>query len=200
LQHYPIRTIKINLFCQTLLYQAVTNLNSHITVYITVLGEHHPAIQKMSSNTPKTNEKSLMEKALMFGWKPTPAKFPELPNVIIWFRFILALCCGLYIGLAHNDRGSVNLLYALNLVTFVPVFYATSYLGASLEEFGNKVIFGGAFQSLALVVLIWIYLYTMEHAEDKAAFASMLNKVMEDAETATARASESLNVDTAKPA
>jgi hypothetical protein len=39
----------------------------------------------------------------------------------------------------------------------------------------------------------------MKHAEDEAAFASVFHKGVEDADTATATTSESLNFDTAKP-
>lgn len=70
-------------------------------------------------------------------------------------------------------------MFALNLVTFIPIFYATTYLGAKQEEFGAKLIFGGVFQGLALTLLIWLYMYTASHPEDEAAFASVFGKMSE---------------------
>ena len=140
----------------------------------------------------------------MPGWKPTPETFPELPDIVLWMRFAFALCFGIYLGVTNNERGGVNLLYALNLVTFVPTIYTSFYLGARLEDFGNKLIFGGAFQGLALVLLIWIYFYTQQHEADEAAFASVLNKAVEDAAAAAtdsaATASDSLKMEFVKPA
>ncbi|KAL3896672.1 MAG: hypothetical protein SGARI_007111 [Bacillariaceae sp.] len=139
----------------------------------------------------------------MPAWKPTPETFPELPTVILWMRFIFAVCFGFYVGLTNNERGAVNLLYALNLVTFVPTIYVSFYLGAKLEDFGNKLIFGGAFQGLALVLLIWIYFYTQQHEADEAAFAAIFHKAADEAAEASADSaatgSESLKSEFVKP-
>jgi hypothetical protein len=147
---------------------------------------HHPVKTKgvkMTSSSPATPEKSLLEKLLTPGWKPSPATFPELPECIIWMRFVLAICFGIFIGLESKPRGGVNVMFALNLIAFVPVFYATTYLGASQDEFGAKLIFGGVVQGLALTILIWIYFYTGNHPEDLAAFTAVFGNSTEAATT-----------------
>jgi tryptophan-rich sensory protein len=133
----------------------------------------------MSSPSSTIQKKPMLEKLLKPGWKPTPTTFPELPDCIFWIRFFIAIFYGIYIGLEEKSRGGVNLMFALNLVTFIPVFYATTYLGASQEEFGAKLIFGGVMQGLALTILIWVYMYTGSHPQDEAAFASVFGKLME---------------------
>ncbi|KAG7361455.1 hypothetical protein IV203_036555 [Nitzschia inconspicua] len=132
----------------------------------------------MSSPSSTVEKKSMMEKLLTPGWKPKPATFPELCECIVWIRFVIAVCYGVYIGLEEKSRGGVNLMVALNLVTFVPVFYATTYLGASQEEFGANLIFGGVMEGLALTTLIWVYMYTASHPEDEAAFSLVFGKLM----------------------
>ena len=56
-------------------------------------------------------------------------------------------------------------------------------------------------KQLALVLLIWIYFYTLEHPEDEAAFAAVFNKGAEDSATAesTSTAPEALKSEFAKP-
>jgi hypothetical protein len=111
--------------------------------------------------------------------KPTPETFPELPDCIIWIRFFLALVYGLMIGLQPNSRGAVNIMFAVNLVSFVPFFYATTYLGATQEEYGTKLIYGGVPQGIALVLLIWLYFYTEFHVADEAALKAAFSKLAE---------------------
>jgi hypothetical protein len=125
----------------------------------------------MPSQSAAISEKSLLEKLLTPGWNPSLTTFPELPDCIIWMRFVLAIFFGFFIGLESKSRGGYNLMFALNLIAFVPVFYATTYLGASQDEFGAKLVFGGVIQGLALTVLIWVYFYTGSHPHDEAAFS-----------------------------
>jgi hypothetical protein len=133
----------------------------------------------MSSPPSAITKKSLLEKLLTPGWKPSPTTFPELPDCIIWMRFALAICFGIFIGLESKSRGGVNIMFALNLIAFVPIFYATTYLGASQDEFGAKLIFGGVVQGLALTILIWVYFYTGSHVQDVVAFASVFGNSTE---------------------
>mmetsp|Transcript_18475 Transcript_18475/g.32600 ORF Transcript_18475/g.32600 Transcript_18475/m.32600 type:complete len:162 (+) Transcript_18475:172-657(+) len=124
-----------------------------------------------------TTKKSVMQKLLAVNSKPTPETFPELPDCVIWIRFVLALGYGFFVAFQQNSRGAVNLLFAINLVTFIPVVYANTYLGANQEAYGTKLLFGGAMQGIGLVLLIWIYFYTEAHAEDEAAFVSAYEKL-----------------------
>jgi hypothetical protein len=71
-------------------------------------------------------------------------------------------------------------MFAVNLITFVPVLYATTYLGANQEEYGTKLIFGGVAQGVALVLLIWVYFYTEYHDVDEAAMKHAFSKLAEN--------------------
>jgi ABC-type molybdate transport system permease subunit len=74
-------------------------------------------------------------------------------------------------------------MFAVNLITFVPVLYATTYLGANQEEYGTKLIFGGVVQGVALVLLIWMYFYTEYHDVDEAAMKHAFLKLAENLTT-----------------
>jgi hypothetical protein len=119
-----------------------------------------------------------MQKFLAPNSKPNKDTFPELPDVVIWFRFILAVSYGTWLGLGTEQGGSAVLM-ALNFVTFVPILYCSTFLGADNESYGTKIFFGGVANSMALLMLIWIYFYTMRHEEDEAkiseAIISLLN-------------------------
>lgn len=135
----------------------------------------------MSTTTPTdTDKKSIVEKLLTPNSKPTMESFPELPDCIIWLRFVMALCYVSWLILSPSGgrRGGANLLLGLNFVTFVPVIYCQWYLGADSVSYGNSLLFGGVVQSLAAVLLIWAYFYTESHPEDVAIFASAMGKAM----------------------
>jgi hypothetical protein len=121
-------------------------------------------------------KKSIMEKLLTPNSKPTVESFPELPECIIWMRFIMAVCYGCWLVTSPSGRlrGGSNILLGLNFVTFVPVLYCTTYLGAVQESFGTSLMFGGVLQSLSVVLLIWIYFYTESHPDDVAIFAKAM--------------------------
>jgi hypothetical protein len=102
------------------------------------------------------------------------------------------------IGLEKNSRGGANLMFALNVITFVPILYTTTYLGANQEAFGTKLLFGGVVQGFALSMLIWIYFFTEFHADDEAAFVSvfsnlMMNSIAKELNTDAASAGEVTN-------
>lgn len=48
------------------------------------------------------------------------------------------------------------------------------YLGVDSESYGNKYMFAGVPNSVALLLLIWIYFYTLDHADDEKKLASAL--------------------------
>ena len=73
---------------------------------------------------------SLLKKYASMNSKPTKETFPELPTMVIWTRFGLALFYGLWVGLAGDHApGSTpgtSLMLGLNFVTFLPVFYCNT--------------------------------------------------------------------------
>lgn len=82
--------------------------------------------------------KEVLKKAFAINSKPTEESFPELPDVLVWFRFILAVAYGTYLGLS-GARSGVMPLQALNLICFVPLMYCRLYLGIDSETFASQV-------------------------------------------------------------
>jgi hypothetical protein len=130
----------------------------------------------MMTSTATTDEekfKAVLKKALAINSKPTEESFPELPDVLLWIRFFLGIVCGTYFGLKGVRSGTMP-LQCLNLICFVPLLYARVYLGAATEVFPSQVLFSGTFQALALSLLIWIYFFTAEHAEQEVKMIALL--------------------------
>jgi len=65
------------------------------------------------------------------------------------------------------------MLYGLNVVAFVPIMY-TKLLGADLDSYDN-IIFAGVPNALALLLLVWIYCYSLDNASEEATLAEMIN-------------------------
>ena len=132
-----------------------------------------------------TTSKIMMEiirKFLSPNSKPTLETFPELVDCVIWLRFSLAIFYGFWAGKQHSSVGSGNILVAFNLITFPPIFYCQTFLGASHESYGSKLFFSGVIQGLALAILIWVYYYTESHEQGESALALALGKAFTDEE------------------
>jgi hypothetical protein len=111
-----------------------------------------------------------LKKLVSFGSKPNASTFPELVNVIVWMRCLLAIGYGIH--LSRGTVGGLGMLYGLNVVSFLPLLY-TILLGADLDSYDN-IIFAGVPNSLALMLLVWIYCYTLENADEEAALTNMI--------------------------
>ena len=120
----------------------------------------------------KNIEKAL-RKSLLFNSKPTYEDFPELIDICIWIRCILACMYGHYLG-THNIRSAVQLVQCLNFITFLPVVYAGVYLQIDKESYGNKVLFAGVVNAMAMAVLVWILFFTMEHAAEESIMKDLM--------------------------
>jgi hypothetical protein len=62
----------------------------------------------------------------------------------------------------------------VNLVTFVPFAYCRFYLGTSAGQFDAAAVAGGTLPALALMLLVWIYLFTAAFPGDEARLAGAL--------------------------
>ena len=129
--------------------------------------------------------KEILKKALTFNLAPTEESFPELPEVLVWMRFFIAIFYGVFLGLKQVVSGTMP-LQALNLICFVPVMYCRLYLGVSADTFNTEVIFSGTFNAVALCILIWIYYFTAEHSEDEAKMVTLLVSVAASQDDGTA--------------
>lgn len=95
--------------------------------------------------------------------------------MIVWFRFLLAVLYGTYLGVPNSHRSSgANLLFGFNFIVFVPSLYCTTFLGAEQASFDNKLLTNGVVSSTALMLLLWTYFYTLEHDNDAEALAAIL--------------------------
>jgi hypothetical protein len=111
----------------------------------------------------RTKLKLVLQKAMMMNSQPTEQTFPELPYVIIWMRFLIALIYGTALGI-RNIRGSIMILNTINLVTFIPYMYCRFYLNVTMEQYNNhQLLFVGVLPAAALALLIWIYYFTLHH-------------------------------------
>lgn len=124
--------------------------------------------------------------------KPTPDTFPELPDVLVWYRFVLAVVFSLYLGyqevlktdpLTDSNEDSrfkrttsslSIILQALNLLAFLPFVYGKYYLGIEGEHFSAELLFAGLLNGMALFMLIWVIFFTQSHEDDVAAIAAFL--------------------------
>ena len=123
---------------------------------------------------------TLLKKFVSLNSKPTIETFPELPNIIVWLRCILAIIYGAWLGIGNLTSGGAGVMFGLNFITFLPIIYCSTYLGADQESFGTKIYFGGVANSLALMLLIWVYFYTAEHADDELKLADALVAVVKN--------------------
>eukprot|EP00540_Astrosyne_radiata_P018963 CAMPEP_0116867914 /NCGR_PEP_ID=MMETSP0418-20121206/26888_1 /TAXON_ID=1158023 /ORGANISM="Astrosyne radiata, Strain 13vi08-1A" /LENGTH=155 /DNA_ID=CAMNT_0004503791 /DNA_START=75 /DNA_END=542 /DNA_ORIENTATION=- len=104
---------------------------------------------------------------------PNVDTFPELPDAVIWFRFVLAIVYGLHLGLSAT-RGAANLIFGLNVITFIPILYCQLILAADTDSY-RHLTFAGVSNSLALLLLIWMYFYSVSHANEEAQLSAALS-------------------------
>ncbi len=111
--------------------------------------------------------------------KPDVMTCPSLPEYMIWFRLVIGAAYGLSLGL-RGQMGGVGLLFGLNAITFIPLLYVKFYLGANIESYQQSISLAGIPNAIALMLLLWIILFTMEHTHDEAALTSFLTKKMSE--------------------
>jgi hypothetical protein len=111
-----------------------------------------------------------------------------LVDYMTWIRAVLALTCGVWISIQSTTSlaavstraggGAANLIFAFNIVCFtpLPVAYTITYLRVDKESHGAKLLFAGVPQGIAVVLLIWIWVYTSSHEADEMVFAAALGK------------------------
>mmetsp|Transcript_126467 Transcript_126467/g.188716 ORF Transcript_126467/g.188716 Transcript_126467/m.188716 type:complete len:155 (+) Transcript_126467:103-567(+) len=121
-----------------------------------------------------SKKESNLGKIFAVNSKPTATTFPELPDYIVWARFVLAVGYGIWLGTSSQSRGGAGVMFGLNFIVFVPMLYCTTFLGADSESYGTKLLFSGVFNGFALMLLIWIYFYSLDHVEDEKILSNAL--------------------------
>ena len=109
--------------------------------------------------------------------KPNKDTFPELPDLIVWMRFVLAIAYGSWLGLS-GQKGGAGIIFGLNFVTFVPIVYCSTFLGADTESYGTKVYFSGVVNGVALLMLLWVYFHTLDRAEEEKLLSGVLKGII----------------------
>eukprot|EP00527_Entomoneis_sp_CCMP2396_P009637 CAMPEP_0198136730 /NCGR_PEP_ID=MMETSP1443-20131203/353_1 /TAXON_ID=186043 /ORGANISM="Entomoneis sp., Strain CCMP2396" /LENGTH=156 /DNA_ID=CAMNT_0043798001 /DNA_START=109 /DNA_END=579 /DNA_ORIENTATION=- len=115
----------------------------------------------------------VLKKAITFNIQPTEETFPELPDVLVWFRFVLAIMYGIYVG-TNQMTTATMLIQALNLIAFVPTMYAKFYLNISSGVFDTETVLAGLPNAMALMFLIWIFMFTMAHEKEEGQLSALL--------------------------
>lgn len=118
----------------------------------------------------------LLNKFTTINLNPTEENFHELPTVLLWIRFLLALMFGIFIG-QKNERGVSHIVQTINLIIFLPVMYCRMYLNVPSKVFPMQVLFSGTVNAISLTMLIWIYYFTHHNATEKQMLTSMLLNV-----------------------
>lgn len=133
----------------------------------------------------------LLKKAFTMNLQPTEETFPELYDIIVWFRFMMAIGYGRLIG-RNKESSAIFLLQSLNIIGFIPILYIRLFLNMnesnmSSSSYGNKLFFAGLLNAIALVLLIWIYYFTLYHAEEETMLSAMLvnTTIVNDTTTTT---------------
>ena len=117
--------------------------------------------------------KSVLQKLTSINSKPNAESFPELPTCVVWIRCAIAIAYGSWLGLG-TQRGGAGIIMGLNLVAFLPFMYCSTFLMADIESYGSKILFSGVLNAICLLLLIWMYFYTLEHEDDEKLIVSAL--------------------------
>lgn len=115
--------------------------------------------------------KELFKKLVAFGSKPNATTFPELLDMVIWLRGFLAIAYAMHL---RGKTSGATLLFGLNVITFLPFIYCSTFLGVDSDSYEN-LTFAGVPNCLALFLLVWIYFYTLDNTDEEARLAGMLN-------------------------
>uniref|UniRef100_A0A7S4M719 Uncharacterized protein n=1 Tax=Odontella aurita TaxID=265563 RepID=A0A7S4M719_9STRA len=128
-------------------------------------------------------------KLFAMGSKPNSSTFPELPDMVILLRMCLAFFYGISLG--FRDRGGgVGVIFGLNLITFIPIIYLTQFLDADTDSY-KSINFAGVPNALALMILVWLYFFTLAHEEEENALRSAVVLVVKSAVVADDAADDS---------
>eukprot|EP00559_Dactyliosolen_fragilissimus_P002550 CAMPEP_0184866996 /NCGR_PEP_ID=MMETSP0580-20130426/24631_1 /TAXON_ID=1118495 /ORGANISM="Dactyliosolen fragilissimus" /LENGTH=146 /DNA_ID=CAMNT_0027366979 /DNA_START=58 /DNA_END=498 /DNA_ORIENTATION=- len=113
--------------------------------------------------------------------RPTAVTYPDLPDDITWFRLVLGIIYGITLGCreisGENMKGSVGVLFGLNVIIFIPVLYLNFFLNANTDTYKN-LNFAGVSNSLALLLLIWTIVFTYLHENELQQLSDMTTKIL----------------------
>lgn len=97
--------------------------------------------------------------------------------MVVLMRMGLGLAYGISLGLRDSNAG-VGIMFGLNLVTIVPIVYLSQYLDADTDSY-KSINFAGIPNALALMILVWLYFFTLAHEDEENALRSAVTQVVE---------------------
>lgn len=111
------------------------------------------------------------KKFTAFNSSPTEKTYPNLPQNITYLRLFLGLAYGISLAFRENIpnttlNGSAGLIFGLNVITFIPIFFMNYYLNVDTDAY-KGVTFAGVMNGMALMVLVWLIFFTMLHEEEE---------------------------------
>ncbi|KAL9184411.1 hypothetical protein ACHAXT_002497 [Thalassiosira profunda] len=116
-----------------------------------------------------------------FRSRPDATTAPELPTIATWIRLALGAMFGVSLGLRNDTRGLIGAMYGLNLIAFMPMFWFNTYLDAKVDTY-KSLNFVGVPNAFALMLLIWIAIFTLRHEEAEALLAKIISDASTDAD------------------
>jgi len=104
------------------------------------------------------------KKYISFRSKPDSTTFPALPEYMTYTRLILAAVYGVNLAM-RKIEGGLGVVAGVLFLYFVPITYVEQFLAADVDSYKNlKAI--ALPNAIALLLLIWITLFTLWHGED----------------------------------
>lgn len=159
----------------------------------------------MANNNDSPKAQPKWKSLLVFGSKPDSNSFPDLPDYITWARLAIGLIYGtLVLGTMGTNQAvpgkmRLNLVFGITLITFLPIVYCETFLHADTDSYQN-IKFVAVPNGVALMVLVWILLYTMEHSEEEAKLAAaVITKVVESLVLEGGTEGEAIGIEDTEP-
>lgn len=96
----------------------------------------------------------------------------------------IGLAYGVSLGYRESSddqtlKGTIGLIFGLNVIAFLPIIYLNLYLNANIESY-KGMNFVGVQNALALMMLVWIIFFTMIHEEEEIAFNALIQTVVKN--------------------
>jgi hypothetical protein len=107
-----------------------------------------------------------------------PTKALGLAGFLIRLRLLLGLVGGITLGVFHHQSGA-GLAAGIGLLYFVPIWYTKIVINADLDSKAglNNIKTAGILNSVALMALVWITLFTWFHQDLLPADSPLLDNV-----------------------
>ena len=73
-----------------------------------------------------------------------------------------------------SSSSSIVLVFGLNLITFLPIVFMSTFLNVQIDTYKQSVNFAGVANALAVMLLVWMIIFTKQHGGEEAVLAAAL--------------------------